>query len=311
MKKKYPQFLYECYDRWCSVNYLLPWKRSKLHDKRNKIAPFFIVGSGRSGTTLLRRILIQNPAVHIPPETYVLGRLVRIYKQNAGLKWPLLVNLVLSTFEYHKDFYTFNISLAELSRQLKNCPKEKQTLAYILDCFYRFHAEKNGTPCTLWGDKTPQNSFHLENLIKVFPNAKFIFLIRNGYDVTYSYYKNNMYDTCYEATMRWKESNENVLRFRKKYPHKVFSIKYEDMVSDAEKYVPSIFSFLNVHFEKSYLKVTQRKKMGDVEALSHHYNIQNKINNTSVGKGKRKIPEDQFNLVEPLIESMNSLLEYD
>ena len=36
--------------------------------------PFFIIGSGRSGNTLLRTILETHPEVHIPPETYVIGK---------------------------------------------------------------------------------------------------------------------------------------------------------------------------------------------------------------------------------------------
>ena len=40
-------------------------------------APFFIVGSGRSGSTLLRVILCAHSRVTIPPETYFIDPLLK------------------------------------------------------------------------------------------------------------------------------------------------------------------------------------------------------------------------------------------
>ncbi len=42
-------------------------------------APFFIVGTGRSGTTLLRKLLSAHPAVHVPKETHFLPILVETF----------------------------------------------------------------------------------------------------------------------------------------------------------------------------------------------------------------------------------------
>src|SRR5215204_558893 len=75
-------------------------KRTPIH-RGEGFSPFFIVGSGRCGTTLLRRILEADPTVHIPPENWVFQTMVRAYRKGSrALLWNDLVNLVLSTFEY-------------------------------------------------------------------------------------------------------------------------------------------------------------------------------------------------------------------
>jgi hypothetical protein len=294
------------------IKNFIPWKRHKLNGTQLESSPFFIVGSGRSGTTLLRRILIQNPSVHIPPETYVLGRMIRTCRRNGGLVWHDFIHLILAKLEHHNEFYTFNISnLGELYRELRHVPENKRTLAFIVDSLYHFHANKIGVNCDVWGDKTPMNSLYVDEINKLFPNAKFIFMVRNGYDVVYSYFKNGMYDKCYNATMRWKESNEKVLNFQNKYPDKVHRIYYEDMVSNPKKYVPPVFSFLNIDYKEEFLHSSTKKQMGDVEKLSHHYNINKKINTNSIGKGRDKIPTKELKKVDVIINSLNKRLGYD
>ena len=43
-------------------------------------APFFVVGAGRSGTTLLRLILAGHSRLHIPPETWFLRHWCGIFR---------------------------------------------------------------------------------------------------------------------------------------------------------------------------------------------------------------------------------------
>lgn len=77
--------------------------------------PFFIIGSGRSGSTLLRRILCANPELHIPPETYVLGPAISLWEATEGDAWPVRVGRILDLFERHPEFETFGTSLDALN----------------------------------------------------------------------------------------------------------------------------------------------------------------------------------------------------
>ena len=85
--------------------------------------PFFIVGSGRSGNTVLRRMLCAHGDLHIPPETYVLGDVIRVFRRHRGLLWRDLVPLVLGKFEFYPEFVTFDVSLRPLARRVLPGPR--------------------------------------------------------------------------------------------------------------------------------------------------------------------------------------------
>lgn len=69
--------------------------------------PIFIVGSGRSSNILVRRILSNEQDIYIPPETYVLGQVIKDFSNYSKLGWPVLVSLVFSHFNLSEDFSFF------------------------------------------------------------------------------------------------------------------------------------------------------------------------------------------------------------
>ncbi|MEO7677469.1 MAG: sulfotransferase, partial [Verrucomicrobiota bacterium] len=160
------------------MSYPYPLHRGELH------RPFFIVGSGRSGNTLLRRLLQASPEVHIPPETYVLGKVIRAFRKYRWiLPWEQLINLTLAIFEFYPEFDKFEVSLRPLAQRLQDAPPGSRSLALMLDALYRFHGEQTGKTFSVWGDKTPNNSYALDRIVSVFPRAQFIHILRDGGDV--------------------------------------------------------------------------------------------------------------------------------
>ena len=72
-------------------------KRSKNSNIKNYQDPFFIIGSGRNGSTLLGGMLNTNAAVFLPPEQYILGYSL--------LKWNL---------KRHKNWANISLSLIHI-----------------------------------------------------------------------------------------------------------------------------------------------------------------------------------------------------
>src|SRR5699024_1301675 len=113
----------------------------------------FIIGSGRSGNTLLRRLLMERANIYIPPETYVLGRVINQFRQLRFMAWRDLVRNSLSLLDYHAEFETFSIdSLRGLSLELNDLPKAERSLAVVLNRFYLYCARANGRAPVVWGD---------------------------------------------------------------------------------------------------------------------------------------------------------------
>jgi hypothetical protein len=58
----------------------------KVHRNEGGQPPFlFIAGAGRSGNTLLRRMMMERLSIYMPPETYVLSRLADYRIRARGL----------------------------------------------------------------------------------------------------------------------------------------------------------------------------------------------------------------------------------
>lgn len=294
-----PEFIHTLYDYFFGWKFIFPFGYPL--NRKEAIKPFFIVGSGRSGNTLLRRILCSNSEIHIPPETYVLGQLIKNFRKTSRLKWKHLVYQALSELEYYPEFETFQLSLRPLAQQLLKTPKKDRSLALILDSFYKYHAHSFNLNCKKWGDKTPLNTFYLERIYKVFPNAKFIHLIRDGCDVVSSYVEANIYNNIEDAAERWSNSVKIADNFVKKYNKKSLEIRYEDLVNTPKITVQKICDFLEMEYEDAMLNSELKYRMGDVEMRQHHKQVYNPISTSSIGKGRYKLTNQQKQRLQQLI----------
>ena len=161
----------------------------------------------------------------------------------------------MSLFEFHHEFYTFELSLRSLVNQLIDIPHNRRNLAYVLDRFYKYHAERHGHSMVRWGDKTPLNSYDpgtLDLILKVFPDAQFIHLVRDGCDVISSSLRYGFFTDITTAANRWVRVVQNARRFAEAHPDRSIDVRYEDLVSEPEATIKSICLSLLVPFFFAY-----------------------------------------------------------
>lgn len=253
------------------------------------VNPFFIIGSGRSGNTLLRRILNNNEDLYIPPETYVLGQIIRQYYRHPLMRWEDLVNSSLEIFERHPEFETFELSsLGRLKVDLRKKVKSKRNLADIINSFYEYYKLEHNLTAGRWGDKTPLNVFALNELLIVFPKSQYIHIIRDPLDAVSSYIKSEIYSDVVSATNRWVRAVELSCAFGRNNPDQYMEVFYSDLVSNPKKTTVEVCDFLGVGFQEEMLKETS-KNMGDVKMRKHHYGVMMPINKDSLGRGMKEL----------------------
>ncbi|NIR48841.1 glycosyltransferase [candidate division KSB1 bacterium] len=275
-------------------------------NSEERYTPFFVIGSGRSGSTLFRRILTTHSELHIPPENFGLGTSIRKYQQFSKIMiWSDLVHLIMSLFEFHHEFYTFEVSLRPLVNELIDIPHNRRNLAYMLDRFYRYHAERHGCSMVRWGDKTPLISYEpgaLEDILKVFPDAQFIHLARDGCDVISSTLRYGFFTSLTTAAHRWVRVVQQTRDFTKAHPERSMLVRYEDLVRQPEATTKAVCQFLNVTFEQQMLSSEDfANGMGDVPVLSEHREVAKPINDSNIGTGRRDFSDQEKEKLQSII----------
>lgn len=263
-------------------------------EQKETFRPFFIIGSGRSGTTLLRTILMRHPAIAIPPETYGLLNAIKKYIRYNGLDWQDLVNVVLGEFHAHPTFQYWETDLWPIRFELYDTPERDRSLARIIHSVYQCYLQKHKSTATIWGDKTPFNTLRLKWIKKVFPRARYLHLLRDGRDVVSSYLKAKLMSSVEAACHRWNTSLDAADRFEKSCgPGQIISLRYEDLVEKPAELTDKICRFLEIEYLPEMIE-NMTVKLGD-EALEHLKNVQNPINKKSIGKWKKHLsPEEQM-----------------
>ncbi len=277
--------------------------------------PFFVVGSGRSGSTLFRRVLTAHSELHIPPENFELGSSIRKFRQFRGrMGWYDLSRFIMSLFEFHHEFYTFETSLRPLVNRFQELPRRQRNLAYLLDALYRFHGEQHGQRVVRWGDKTPLNTYDLETLeliLKVFPDAQFIHLVRHGCDVIASTMRYGFFTELDVAARRWVRMVDNAHSFTSAHQDRSLLVRYEDLVSKPEATIRGLCDFLGVALEPAMLtSEDSAASLGDVPVLREHLEVSEPINVSNVGKGRLDFSAAEREQLQEIIGARLAMFGY-
>lgn len=263
--------------------------------KCEEYTPFFIVGSGRAGTSLLRRFLVSAP-VHIPPEVWSMRSVIRQFENTNWLSsWEEKVNtisvsLVLGSGCSRKFKEK---GLMRIINRAKGLPERKRSLAALINCFYKEHAEWVGSDARRWGDKTPLNSFCLEEIDSVFTDAKYVHLIRDGADVVKSYLREGLQPDIQSAIERWKSSVWSVKEFKHNNESKVINVRYEELVREPKEVTKNICDFLEVNFKTNMIENKNEEVLSDLSGKEHHRNLFKSVSEEHIGKGRRALTSSE------------------
>jgi len=208
---------YNVRSRTRGIYYAITSRGVPLH-RSEKYRPFYIVGSGRAGTSLLRRFLI-NQEVHIPPEVWSMRPVIRRFQNTRWLcTWEDRISSTAASLVREsgceEDFKA--IGVRKVVERARGISESERSLAALINCFYRTHASWKGSKTKRWGDKTPLNSFCLQKIQSVFPDARFIHLIRDGADVIKSYVEAGLQPDLIDGANRWHRSVRSVQDFQAK-----------------------------------------------------------------------------------------------
>lgn len=215
--------------------------------------PFFILGSQRGGTTLLRLMLNRNSRICIPPESHFLIPLFKKFVPAQVLD-KAEQNEAKSIITEYPRFNTWDITETGLSNLVDLLP-HYCPLPLLIEKIFEKQIESTGKKT--WGDKTPEYIDIIPQLSSAFPDYRFIAIIRDGRDVAASLKQRGWQGwSIYQRACYWKYCVHQMIHLKQITRNNLF-IRYEDLVLDTRETLTSIITFLNVEFEESMLSFYQ------------------------------------------------------
>ena len=264
--------------------------------------PFFIVGSARSGTTLLRLILNAHPEVAVPPES-------RFITELWTGQHEIELRGFLDALAAHKRFETWDLPIEAVAEEISGTTKVDY--ADAVSAAFSAYARVNGK--SRWGDKTPRYVEHIELLARLFPGARFIHLVRDGRNVALSY-ANVPFGpkTVGKAAALWRARviagrTDGVTLGGQRY----LEMRYEDLVEDPAGETKDICEFLDLTFDPGMLDYTERAR-GSVLPRASMYNPRvTEPPQMNVRSWQDSMPPDQVEIFEAVAGDALSLLAYE
>lgn len=253
--------------------------------------PFFIVGNDRSGTTMLRMILDRGPDAAIPPESMFLTDLADEWA-DPGLADPGRARALLAAVWEHPK-----VRLWDLPAQPPPIPPglDRDALAaFIAGAPFRAYAARFGK--ARWGDKTPHYVHHVDELLAIWPQARFVVLVRDGRDVALSLRRmpfgpNN----AWAAAQWWARGIRAGQRAQADHPDRVMTVRYEDLAEYPLAHVPGICAFLGLQWDRDMLALEKADRSRIVaDQASWFPTLFDGVNTTAVRRWEREMrPRDQ------------------
>ncbi|MCF8069441.1 MAG: sulfotransferase [Desulfobacterales bacterium] len=210
--------------------------------------PFFIIGAQRSGTTLLRLILNSHSHISIPEEGTFWMPILRDCKHNIASEIPK--TKLKNYFEYIKknnQFKLWKIEITELEEELMN--RKEVTPHVLMTAIYSKYNETQNK--IIWGDKTPSFFRMIPIIAEIFPDAKFIHVVRDGRDIHLSLKKLGLYQSnvCVDALEWVHKVKKAQMDLNTLESDRFLEIRYEDLVSNFDKTIHTICTFLTLSYE--------------------------------------------------------------
>ncbi|KAL3212457.1 hypothetical protein MRX96_035953 [Rhipicephalus microplus] len=252
-------FLGSCRSGNLNFTYVPPerfvWGRNmeKIHYDRH-MPLIFIGGMPRSGTTLIRVLLDAHPDVRCGEETRIIPRLLSLKQQWS--KSPTEVQrLIEGGHHRRREFFLF-VSLDGLRLfPRKNGVMDAAMTAFILEVIVR-----HGKPAPRLCNKDPFTLRAAVYLHKLFPQAKFLLMIRDGRAVVHSIITRKVTITGYDLSdyrqclKRWNAAMYSMYnQCQQLGPSICMPVYYEQLVLHPKPWLQRILAFLDVPWNDSVL----------------------------------------------------------
>lgn len=261
--------------------------------------PIFLLSSERSGSNLIRVMMDSHPAVCAPHSPH----LVKVFV-------PLLPNYgPLTNEDSLRQLAKDMIHVVDI--QLRGWPylpsadevverADYPSFPGLLRALYRLAAEKEGKYRLFVKDNG--NMEHASDLCVLFPDAHFIYLVRDARDMALSWKKSPGHPGgVKDAARMWSREQAFALKFLSMLPNpsRLVIVHYEDLISETETHLKRICKDIGEDFDPSMLEFHQgREAKTSADAAIGWKNLTKPVMTGNRGKYREELSAGEIRAIE-------------
>ena len=258
---------------------------------------FFIVGCGRSGTTLLQSICLRVPNVMVGPETKFFG----VFPPHSSLSSPASWQKALEKIQLIADRDHMQLEWADDEINPINRTHKALLKAWL-------HALGRPHQAQWIGDASNVHTPHILRLAQLFPQAKIIHLFRDPRDVVASQYVAWQTSTI-RGSLRWYRAYQTHLKAQSHLSKdQYYFLKYEDLVINPQDTISSLCTWMGWPFHSDLLSPHLRKQTGFAPREAHKLDTLKPMTHKKIGQYKKRLkPDDLFWIEKICAQGMKEL----
>ena len=270
---------------------------------------------GRSGTTLLLRLLDSHPEIFLVPID------------------SMLLTHFLPSFRATGDAETFEEAfIARYSEMMRKPLQREEGIAYLRQVLREHLSVEKALARTLfrdllqalayqypvegrciWLEKTPKNEFYLREIFENFPKARIIFNVRDPRAVLASFKKGNIPNTTpEEVATSWSTRINTLLKFLTERPdlkERVFLVRYEDYVSSGDATLSRMLNFIGLDTQFRAEPTFFGKPFAG-NSFDPSSNMRGELDSSKIDSWRKELTQDEAATVARFARFEMSLLGY-
>ena len=261
------------------------------------LRPILIVGCPRSGTTLLQLMLHAHPRIAIPPENRFVfpvyarrerfGDLTR--RRNRNRVASFIIDRRWSRLDH------LGVDPTDLRQRMAQADP---MIGSLLAAVFEAYAARFDKP--RWGDKRPAYIDRLDVVLRLFPDAQIIHVIRDGRDCVSSLKRMPWWRrSTYAAIRTWVDAIDNGARARATLAADQYAeVRYEDLVAAPEPELRRLAAWLGEEFDPAMLAPHRMSSVAVPAGKTWHRNTRREVNATAVRRWASDLEPWELRLME-------------
>jgi hypothetical protein len=260
--------------------------------------PIFVVGCPRSGTTLLSLMIHAHPRIAMPPESRFL---IKTWRKRAQFG-------DLSTRRERRRLARACVRPGSRIRDLGLDPKETKrkiltappTIGSAFGTVFAEFARQHGKE--RWGDKRPAYHQEVDVLLRLFPDAQIVHLLRDGRANVASLKKMPWWPYDSVGSMAaWSQAEFCARRDQRRLSSDTFHVvRYESLVAEPEKALRGLCDFLDEEFSDAMLEPSEVAHLVP-EHKSWHVNTRSGVTAAQVESWRTGLEPWELGLMETVL----------